>query len=71
MHAGPIIRLKRSLSTAYSQAKLNRLWRPPTFHIGDLYASSMKTTALGLAYGPIYPVMYLWTGFACERRFRH
>lgn len=62
--ARPMTRLKRALTKAYSQARLNRLWRPPTFHIGDLYASTMKTTALGLAYGPIYPAAYLWTAGA-------
>ena len=60
----PIQRFRRRCTRAYSQARLNKLWRPPTFHIGDLYASTIKTTALGLAYGPIYPVMYLWTSVA-------
>ena len=32
---------------------------------GDLYAASMKTCALALVYGPLFPAVYLWTCFAC------
>lgn len=44
--------------------KLDQLWRPPRMYIAELYANSLKTVALGLVYGPIYPVSYLWSSFA-------
>ena len=47
-----------------SQAKLNSLWKPPPMHIGEMYASSVKTIALGLVYGPLYPFLYPLTAFA-------
>ena len=47
-----------------SQAKLNSIWQPPQMHIGELYAATVKTLALGLVYGPLYPYIYLLTAFA-------
>ena len=59
---GPI--LGRRFTTAKSQAKLNQLWLPPRMFIGELYANTLKTCSLGLAYGPIYPACYLLTAAA-------
>jgi len=47
--------------TVASQAKLNSLWRPPPMHVGELYAATIKTCALGLVYGPLCPYIYLMT----------
>jgi hypothetical protein len=60
----PLPYIRRHWITARSQKKHNRLWRPPPMRIGDLYASTLKTVALSLAYGPIYPMAYLWSIFA-------
>lgn len=46
---------------AFSQKKVDLLWQPAKFDIGIQYAYSLKTTALGLVYGPIYPLAYLIT----------
>lgn len=36
----------------------------PNPHTGELYSNTMKTIALGLIYGPLYPVTFLWTSIA-------
>jgi len=46
---------------AYSQQKLNELYEPCQYDIGIQCAYTVKTTALGLAYGPLYPPAYLLT----------
>ena len=60
----PLPIIKRKLVTARSQKRLNQLWKPPSMVIGDLYASTLKTLALSLAYGPLYPLAYLWSVLA-------
>ena len=59
---GPIF--QRRFMVARSQAKLNKQWCPPRIYIGELYANTLKTCSLGLAYGPLYPSCYLLTAFA-------
>jgi len=44
-----------------SQAKISSLFKPPKMHIGELYAASVKTVAMGLMYGTLYPPAYLIT----------
>ena len=47
----------------YSQRQLNELWSPEDFDLSTQCAYTLKTTALGLVYGPIYPLCYLLTAF--------
>ena len=47
-----------------SQAKLSKLFKPPKMHVGELYAATVKTAAMGLMYGILYPPAYLITSFA-------
>jgi len=49
---------------ASSQAQLNALYRPPALKLGELYADTLKTVALGMIYGPLYPVMFLLVAVA-------
>ena len=56
--------IRRRFMVARSQAKLNDLWKPPKLYIGELYANTLKTCSLGLTYGPLYPICYLWVAFA-------
>ena len=58
--------LKRHLLTRLtrSQEKANRLWRPENLFVGELYANALKTLAICLVYGPIWPLSYLLTPVA-------
>eukprot|EP00966_Prymnesium_polylepis_P241655 5588218-Prymnesium_polylepis.1 len=40
------------------------LFKPPKMNIGELYAATVKTVAMGLMYGTMYPPAYLITAFA-------
>lgn len=66
---------------AKSQVRKDELWRPPPMQLGDLNACSLRTMAMALTYGPLYPPMYAlaavafvsdyWsTKFAIARWFR-
>ena len=46
---------------AYSQSYLNKLWRPITLHVGVQYSFALKTAAMGVIYGPLYPPAYMLT----------
>ena len=46
---------------AVSQSKQNEMWRPIPFNAGVQYAFTLKSVALGLVYGPIWPFAYLLT----------
>ena len=46
---------------AVSQTKQNEMWRPIPFNAGVQYAFTLKSVALGLVYGPIWPFAYLLT----------
>jgi len=47
-----------------SQAKISALFKPPRMHIGELHAATVKTAAMGLMYGIIYPPAYLITAMS-------
>ena len=63
---GAIFRRTFLSRCAYSQRRLTQLWSPAPFDIGVRCAYTLKTTALGLVYGPIWPMAYMLTaiGFA-------
>ena len=46
---------------AVSQEKQNELWKPEPFNVGVHYALTLKSVALGLVYGPLWPPAYLLT----------
>ena len=47
----------------YSLPRMASLWTPEPFDVGRQMAYTLKTTALGLTYGAIYPPAYLITAF--------
>ncbi|KAL1525526.1 hypothetical protein AB1Y20_020382 [Prymnesium parvum] len=47
-----------------SEGKINKMFRPPRMHIGELYAATVKTMAMGLMYSVLYPPAYLITAGA-------
>ena len=51
-------RYVRAPLTARSQAKLDKCWTPPPHFIGELHAHLLKTFAMPLVYGPLYPLLY-------------
>jgi len=62
----PVSQLKRRILAPIfkSQAKIMSLFKPPKMNIGELYAATVKTVAMGLMYGTMYPPAYLITAFA-------
>lgn len=46
---------------AFSQRKLRMLWKPQPVEIGSSYSYCLVLFALGLIYGPLYPLAYLLT----------
>ncbi len=44
-----------------SQAKLDKMWKPPRFMFAQHYASTLKALSLGLVYAPLWPPAYLVT----------
>lgn len=62
----PATLLKRYVLSIFveSKSKLARMWVPPTMHIGEMYAHSAKTFAMGVMYGPLFPPAYLITALA-------
>jgi len=45
----------------FSQRKLRQLWKPQPVQIGTSYSYTLVLFALGLIYGPLYPLAYLLT----------
>ena len=54
---------------ASSQIRLNQLWAPPKMLIGNMYAESFRSLALGLVYAPIYPLAFLLTAYSLAQSF--
>lgn len=46
---------------ALSQSKQDEVWKPVPFNEGLQYSITIKSVALGLVYGPIWPLAYLLT----------
>ena len=46
------------------QVALDEAWTPPEMAIGEFYADAVKTIALGLLYGPLWPPAYAFTAGA-------
>ena len=44
-----------------SQAKLDKMWKPPRFMFAQHYASTLKALSLVLVYAPLWPPAYLVT----------
>ena len=57
----PIINRRLIARLTFSQAKLDKVFEPPPFNLGLLYSQAVKTVALGLIFGPLYPIAYLLT----------
>lgn len=57
----PILQRYGLGAMATSQAKLDALWKPAPFYTGIHYGLTLKTAALGLVYGPIWPSAYFVT----------
>lgn len=50
---------------AASRQKAIQLWTPPAMNLGEMYAATFKTIALGLVFAPLFPLAYAFTSVAC------
>ena len=62
----PVTVLQRYVMSylAFDRSSINSLWIPPKMHIGEMYANTVKTIAMGLMYGPLFPPCYMLTFIA-------
>lgn len=58
---GAIMKRYFKARSAKSQAQIDELWTPEPFRTGFHYGLTLKSVALGLVYGPIWPPAYLLT----------
>ena len=61
INPAPIINRRLIARLTFSQAKLDKVFEPPPFDLGLLYSQAVKSVALGLVFGPLYPIAYLLT----------
>lgn len=54
---------------AKTQEKMDQLWEPQPFGLGDAYAGMTTTTALGLIFGPAMPIVYPITALALALQY--
>ena len=57
----PLIKRTLLARLTYSQAAKNALYDPPKMHLGLLYSQTIKMLSIGIIYGPLFPLFYLFT----------